>query len=123
MTTQEKGFDSEGFYRGLQDTLTARKTTWSQVSRDTGISPTTLTRMAQGRKPDASSLAALSAWAGLNPADYVVGVPRSERAEPLVAVTTYFRADPNLSKEAAEALSAMIQVAYDRLRSDGERNK
>src|SRR2546425_294346 len=66
-----KGFDSEGFYSALAATVEAKSVSWKQVSTDTGVSASTLTRMAQGRHPDAASLAALSAWAGLNPADFV----------------------------------------------------
>ena len=52
-----KGFDSEGFYSALATTVAAKKVTWKQVSTDTGVSASTLTRMAQGRYPDAASLA------------------------------------------------------------------
>jgi hypothetical protein len=41
------------------------------VAREIGIGKSTLARMAQNKRPDADGLAALSYWAGLNPADFV----------------------------------------------------
>lgn len=65
-------FDGAGFWQALSRAVIARKVTWRQVSKATGVSASTLSRMRDGaRHPDAASLAALSAWAGLNPADFV----------------------------------------------------
>lgn len=61
----------DAFYRSLEATVKAKSMNWKQVSEETGISASTLTRMAQGRRPDSASLAALSAWAHLNPSDFV----------------------------------------------------
>jgi len=72
--------------------------------------------MAQGRRPDADSLAKLSAWAGINPADYVDRIGDIQSAESLTKVLAYFRADANLTKEAAVALEEMVQAAYNRLK-------
>jgi len=118
-----KGFDSEGFYSALATTVAAKKITWKQVSTDTGVSASTLTRMAQGKYPDAASLAALSAWAGLNPGDFV-SISRKKKTgpEPLAAITTLLRADPRLQPDAAKALEAIVRAAYDKLK-DGEKKK
>src|SRR5882724_2741023 len=68
---RKKGFDAEAFYTALAQVVEARKVSWRRVARESGVSSPALTHMAQGRGPDAASLAALSAWAGLNPADFV----------------------------------------------------
>jgi transcriptional regulator with XRE-family HTH domain len=72
MSTENKGFNGDAFYRALESAVAARSKSWKQVAAETGVSASTLARMAQGRRPDAASLAALSAWAGLNPSDFVV---------------------------------------------------
>lgn len=64
-------FDFKGYYEALCAVVAARKVTWVQVGHQTGVSPSTLSRMANGQRPDAASLAALSAWAGMNPAEFV----------------------------------------------------
>jgi transcriptional regulator with XRE-family HTH domain len=69
-------FDLVGFYAALNRAREARDVTWKQIGRETGVSQTTLSRMKLGRAPDAASLAALSAWAGVNPANYS---PKHER--------------------------------------------
>jgi hypothetical protein len=42
------------------------------VAREIGIGKSTLARMAQNKRPDADGLAALSFWAELNPADFMI---------------------------------------------------
>lgn len=70
-----KAFNFPEYFAALQRAMQARNATPADVSRATGVSATTLTRMKEGRRPDAASLAALSAWAGLNPAAYVKASP------------------------------------------------
>jgi len=118
-----KGFDSEGFYSALATTVAAKKVTWKQVSAETGVSASTLTRMAQGRHPDAASLAVLSAWAGINPADFVrMPAKKKRKPESLTAISTLLRADPRLKPASAAALEAIFRAAYDKL-SDGDGSK
>ena len=71
MAADNKGFDARALFGALESTVIARGRTWKQVAAETGVSASTLTRMAHGRGPDAASLAAVSAWAGLNPSDFV----------------------------------------------------
>ena len=79
------------------------------------MSQTTLSRMARGRQPDAASLTALSAWAGLNPTDFVDGPKRPP--EPLALATKLLRQDPNLDARGAEALEEIMRAAYERFRT------
>lgn len=112
-------FDANGFYSALERTLRARGSTWREVGSQTGVSSTTLTRMGQGRRPDAASLAALSAWAGINPANYVEKqfTPRGETAT-LERVSLLFRQDAHLSPEARKQLETIVESAYNALKHD-----
>ncbi len=116
MENPGKNFDAEGFYAAIAATVVARGVTWKQVGRETGISTTTLTRMAQGRRPDAASLAALSAWAGVNPADFVRLDVADRQPEPLAQISALLRSDQRLRPEAARTLDVMIRTAYGQLR-------
>lgn len=107
-------FNFRGFYRALADTVAARAATWKIVSDETGVSQTTLSRMARGRQPDAESLASLSSWSGLNPADYVSG-PRRQ-VESLALMGKLIREDPHLDPANAEALEAIVRTAYTQMR-------
>ena len=68
----------------------------------------------------AASLAALSAWAGLNPSDFVEAPYKASRPEAMAQISTALRADPNLDAEGAEAVEAIVRVAYERLRKARE---
>jgi len=107
-----KGFNATAFYQVLSSIVEARSVTWRQVARETGITPSTLTRMGQGRQPDAASLAALSAWAGLNPADFIGQRSPAARAHALEVIARALRSDPDLPPEAAKALEEIMRIAY-----------
>lgn len=64
-------FDTAAFYEELDSVRRARKLTWSQVAGESGLTPSTLTRMAQGKRPDIDGLAALCAWSSLAADDYI----------------------------------------------------
>jgi transcriptional regulator with XRE-family HTH domain len=118
--SENKGFDGDAFYRALESTVTSRSKNWKQVAAETGVSASTLTRMAQGRRPDAASMAALSAWAGLNPSDFVDAPYRVTHAEPMAKISSLLRTDPSLDAQAAEAVEAIVRAAYERLRKADE---
>ena len=111
-------FDSEAFYAALDATRQARKLTWKQVAKESGVSASTLTRMAQGRRPDVDGLAALCSWGVLDAGNFIVMDGDKEQPEPIAMVSTYLRSDPHLTPEAVTALEAMIKAAYTSLRKD-----
>lgn len=114
-----KGFDGEAFYAAFLRIVQARELTAKQVSQATGVSASTLTRMSQGKRPDAASLAALSAWSGLNPADFVEGLDPARETEPEFEVefAALLRAQPDLSQNAKEALGKIVKAAYEQFRN------
>jgi len=109
-----KGFDAEAFYRALSGAVVMREVAWKQVSKDTGVSQSTLSRMAQGRQPDAGSLASLASWAGLDISDFVHIQKRP--AEAISGVGRLLRQDPNLDQKGAMALEAIFRTAYEQFR-------
>lgn len=114
--SNKQEFDAAGFYSALERAVRARKVTWKEVGVETGVSPTTLTRMGQGRRPDAASLAALSAWAGINPANYVPIVRRHTSEQTLERVALLFRQDAQLSDDARQKLEHIVESAYNALK-------
>ena len=109
-------FDSNGFYDALDATRRSRNLNWKQVAAETGVSASTLTRMAQGKRPDVDGLAALASWANLKTDDYVRSRNQPGRPEPLAMISTYLRSDKSLSPEAAAALDQVVKATYERLR-------
>lgn len=108
-------FDGERFFSALDAARSAKNLTWKKVAEQAKVPASTLTRMSQGRKPDVDSLSALCAWSGLRADDFIAREGR-QKIEPLAEVTALFRADPNLSKEGAVAMEAIIKAAYEQIR-------
>jgi transcriptional regulator with XRE-family HTH domain len=109
-------FDEASFFAALDSVRAVRSLTWKAVATAAGVSPSTLTRLAQGKRPDVDSLAALVDWAGLNADDFVIRIHGKQDAEPLAMISTYLRADRNLSPEAATAIDTVVKAAYEALR-------
>lgn len=116
-------FDTEGFYAALDGVRQARRLNWKQVAGESGVSTSTLTRMAQGKHLkgkrkhlNVDSLTALCVWSGLYADDFTRTLGGWPEAEPLAMISVYLRADRNLSPEAATALEELVKVAYERKR-------
>lgn len=110
-------FDAEGFYAALDAQRQGRKITWKKVADESGVSASTLTRLAQGKRPDVDSMASLIGWSGLSADSFVTfSEEKPNEVEPLAKITAYLRADRNLTPEGATALEAVLKSAYERLR-------
>lgn len=109
-------FDLEGFFLALDAARTQRKLTWKQVAAESRVSASTLTRMAQGRRPDVDGLGALLKWSGLRVEDFLKDASASRKEpETLAVISTLLRADRTLSKESAAALEEIIKVTYTQM--------
>lgn len=110
-------FDAEAFYAALDAERQGRELTWKNVANSSGISASTLTRIAQGARPDVDSLAALAAWAGFDANAFVRKADAgTTQSQPLAMISTYLKTDPQLTPEAATALDQLIKVAYHQFR-------
>ncbi|WP_345962429.1 helix-turn-helix domain-containing protein [Streptomyces sp. BRB040] len=112
-------FDAAAFHAALDRTRQERGLLWKDVAGQAGVSASTLTRLAQGRRPDVDGLAALVSWANLSADDFVRRNDEPQAADTLAKVATHLRGDRNLTPEAADALEALIAVAYKQLATSG----
>lgn len=119
MASKDVDFDFEGFYRALDATRNSRDLNWKQVAAETAVHQSTLTRMARNKRPDADGLAALSAWAGLNPAEFVRKAPNlgQRQTESLARISKILSEDRRLSDDAAKSMEGIIRAAYSQLAS------
>jgi len=113
--SRKGSFDAGGFYAALDATRLARGLTWKKVASEAGVSASTLTRMAQGKRPDVDSLAALCSWGGLDADTFIT--PSTQPTEPLAMISTFLKTDQHLTPEAATALDELVKAAYERLRT------
>lgn len=110
-------FDVGALFSALDSERLARNLTWKDVSAESGVSASTLTRLSQGKRPDVDSLAALSTWVRV-PADRFMR-SRAQAfgsASPLTQISAIIRDDPNLNSDAATALEELVKATYARLR-------
>ena len=107
-------FDVPRFYAALDGQRVAKGLSWKEVGEQAGVSPSMLTRIGQGKRPDVDGLALLLAWSGL---DAALFLPSAGAPEPLAQVSAYLRADKNLSRRSVEALDEIIRVAYSGFKS------
>ena len=110
-------FNIEAFFEALDSDRAAKRLTWKQVAEETGVNASTLTRMAQGKRPDVDGLAALLKWSGLKAEEFI---PNSSdvRPEPLAQVTAILRTDPRLSASSKKTLESVLRATYDGLREN-----
>lgn len=113
-------FDADSFFSALDSTKVSRGLTWKQVADESGVSASTLTRMAQGRRPDVDGLAALSRWAGLDIGIFIQADGEKPVADPLAMISIYLKSDRNLTPESATALDELVKATYERLRRKSE---
>jgi transcriptional regulator with XRE-family HTH domain len=111
-------FDVDALHAALDGERIARGLNWKDVSAESGVSASTLTRLSQGKRPDVDSLTALTHWIGVS-ADRFMRLPQRGfgGASSLAQISSILRDDPNLNKDAATALDQLIKATYQRLRS------
>lgn len=113
-------FDADAFFDSLEKIRNNNKLTWKKVAEESGVSASTLTRMAQGKRPDVDSLAALAAWSDLHIDNFIIGAGNEPKQGSVIEeVSALFRADPCLSSEAKTAIEAIVRTAHENLRSYG----
>jgi transcriptional regulator with XRE-family HTH domain len=102
-----KGFDGEGFYAALDRARRARDLSWRQVASEAGVSPSTLTRLGNGLRPDIDSFAKLVQWLNCS-ADPFLGVAPAPVPEGEDLVRTLMGL--GLDTETAEAFGRVISL-------------
>ena len=113
----ETTVDVEALYAALDNKRKSRGTSWREIARELDVSPSTFSRMAQGRRPDVDTFATLLRWLGM-PAEAFMRGTTTEAAvseEPVAMVSSYLRSARNVSPEDAEALEDIFRAAYNRL--------
>ncbi len=117
----ETTVDTEALYAALHQKRQAAGLSWRELAHDLGISPSTFTRMAQGRRPDVDTFATILKWLGMTADMFMRSqTDRKEEAEPLAMISSYLRSAKNIRPEDAEALEEILRAAYKRLKSRDE---
>ncbi|MBJ8342974.1 helix-turn-helix transcriptional regulator [Antrihabitans sp. YC3-6] len=94
---------------------------WRQVAKELGVSASTISRMAQGLRPDVTAFAAMTTWLRMPAEDFYANVNRSDREPDLVAsLGPLLRARSDLTEKDVSYLEDVIASAARRFRSERE---
>lgn len=87
-----------------------------EVAAEIGnVSPSTLSRVENGRVPDMETFLLLCDWLGVAPAEFFSGDASTEEKSPAASIEVQLRADKNLDPVTANALATIIRAAYQEL--------
>lgn len=109
-------FEAARFFRDVDQCRRDQVLSWRELGRKLNVSPSTFSRMSQGRRPDVETFLKLVTWMG-TPADaYLQGVDPASTAEQdtMSQMLQMLRSDRSLAPDAAEALEDILRVAYRR---------
>jgi len=115
-------FDFEGFYRALDAVRRAQERTWRDVAHEAGVSASSVSRLAQGSRPDVDTVVALATWSALDLRDFVPN-RRSDSLDTFGSISSYLRRDPNLTAEGAAALEKIILASYAQFKRAPRENR
>jgi transcriptional regulator with XRE-family HTH domain len=110
----ESRLDVRSLYLTLDSEREQRHLSWRQVAHEAGVGPSTLSRMAQGNRPDVDSFVALVQWLGVPAEQFMRGGSEESEANPSTpaqAVASLLRADKNLDPDSVAAIDDILKAA------------
>lgn len=112
--------DPKALYAALEKKREQAQLSWRELAGALDLSPSTFTRMAQGRRPDVDTFATLLRWLNMPAERFTRPVAeQEEEQEPLAMISSYLRSAKNLRPEDADALDDIIGAAYRHLVRSG----
>lgn len=122
-------FDDIVFFEALDRHRQEEGLSWRQLGRQLGLSPSTFSRLARGRRPDIDTFLKLLAWLDVPASTFMRGAASGSNdavgPDTLGVIASALRSDPAIPADAAGALEQLFRVAYGRLRTepDGQRTR
>ncbi|AYN37702.1 XRE family transcriptional regulator [Streptomyces dangxiongensis] len=115
--------DVQALHGALDAARIEKGLSWRQLAKDLGVSASTISRMANGLKPDVTAFAAMTTWLRM-PAEtfYVTTRDGSVREEPelVASLVPLLRARSDLSGDDVAYLEEVISAAARRFRAERE---
>lgn len=113
--------DVDGLFAALNAAREARGSSWRALAKEIGVSPSLLSRLGNGLKPDSDSFATLVQWLGM-PAErfFVDPKAQNDRPEPelMAQLAPLLRARHDLSKADVDYLEEVIAATVRRTQSN-----
>jgi transcriptional regulator with XRE-family HTH domain len=114
--------DVRSLYAALDAARQQKELSWRQLAKEIGVSASTISRMANGLKPDVTAFAAMTTWLRMPAEDFYVGAKGSSTEEPdLVAqLVPLLRARKDLNASDVAYLEEVVGAAARRFRAERE---
>ena len=118
--------DVAALHAALDSTRNTRGLSWRQLAKELGVSPSTISRMANGLRPDVTAFAAMTTWLNMPADDFIVGARKDHDHEPelVAALAPLLRARRDLTETDVKYLEEIIGAAArlfesERAKQDG----
>lgn len=109
--------DVNSLYSALNSKREKNKLSWRELAKELDVSPSTFTRMAKGQRPDVDAFATFVEWLDMPPKNFMISQIKQKQVDTLEGISTYLRADRNMSAEDVEAMEDIISAAYKLLKN------
>lgn len=112
--------DVSALHAALDAARRARGLSWRQLAKELEISASTISRMANGFRPDVTAFAAMTTWLNMSADDFIVGVTGQDEQEPelVAALAPLLRARRDLTATDVHYLEEIIGAAARRFESE-----
>lgn len=119
MTETPATVDVKALHAALDAARRERGMSWRQLARDIDVSASTISRMANGLRPDVAAFAAMTTWLRM-PAEKFYRIEKASEDQPeLVAeLAPLLRARRDLGEQDVAYLEQLIGAAVQRFRSE-----
>lgn len=113
--------DVKSLHAALDAARVQRDLSWRQLAKELGVSASTISRMAQGLRPDVTAFAAMTTWLRMPAENFYVGAERTAEEPDLVAsLGPLLRARSDLTEKDVSYLEDVIAAAARRFKSERE---
>lgn len=113
--------DVRSLHAALDTARTQLGLSWRQLAKELGVSASTISRMAQGLRPDVTAFAAMTSWLRMPAENFYVSIDRPDGEPDLVAsLGPLLRARRDLTDKDVSYLEDVIAAAARRFKSERE---
>lgn len=92
----------------------AKNFSWRQLAKEAGVSPSTLTRMQQGKSPDVNTFSALTRWLRIPAERFYADQPEhpAPHEDPMAVISSLLRGKKKMNPKAVAALQELVHAAF-----------
>ncbi|MGW2867902.1 helix-turn-helix domain-containing protein [Kitasatospora sp. NPDC001225] len=120
--SENPSVDVKALHAALDASRASRDLSWRQLAKEIGVSASTISRMANGLKPDVTAFAAMTTWLRMPAESFYVNPAQPDRPEPelVASLVPHLRARRDLTEQNVAYLEEVIAAAARLFRAERE---